>query len=138
MKSGKTFSFPENLPFTPRPPKKHAQELYWNSWIQFSLFFGFFVLFCFQIFVYYNFFSFFPAYFLHRNCLWKPLQKMLTVVLNKGSGKLFRGEIWVECHCGILDLEADKGGLGWARQGFPLCQLRWHHYRMKGAPSLFL
>ena len=105
-----------------------------------------FWLFCFVFrfsFVYYNFLSFFPAYFLHRNCLWKPLQKMPTVVLNKGSGKLFRGEIWVECHCGILDLEADRGGLGWAglgwaRQGFPLCQLRWHHYRMRGAPSLFL
>lgn len=81
---------------------------------------------------------FFPAYFLHRNCLWKPLQKMPTVVLNKGRGKLFRGEIWVECHCGILDLEADKGGLGWARRGFPLCQSRWHHYRMRGAPGLIL
>ena len=89
-------------------------------------------------FVYCNYFSFLPAYFLYRNSLWKPLQKMPTVVLNKGRGKLFRGEIWVECHCGILDLEADKGGLGWARRGFPLRQSRWRHYRMRGAPSLFL
>ena len=122
-------------PPPPPPPKKHAHESYWNSWIQFSGFFCFVFKFS---FVYCNFFSFLPAYFLYRNSLWKPLQKMPTVVLNKGRGKLFRGEIWVKCHCGILDLEADKGGLGWARRGFPLRQSRWRHYRMRGAPSLFL
>lgn len=37
---------------------------------------------------------------------------MFIVVFNKGRGKFCRGEIWVECYCGILDLGVDKWGLG--------------------------
>lgn len=68
---------------------------------------------------------------LHRNCLWRPLQKMPTAVPNKGRGKPCRGEIWVECHCGILDRSG--GGQARAGQGFPFHWLRRHHCKKRGA-----
>lgn len=88
-------------PPPPTPPKKHAHELYWSSWKQFSVF-----LFCFQIFVYYNFFSFFFLLIFFTGTVCETIARCLLLCSTR-EGKLFR-EIWVECHCGILDLEADK------------------------------
>lgn len=115
MKSRRNFSFPENLPvhLCPLPPLAPTQtgtsictrtRGYNFAYFLFSFLL---ILVCLLQFLLFS-----PSAFLNRNCLWRPLQRMPTAVLNRERGKPFRGEIWVDCHFGVLHLWVHKGGLG--------------------------